>query len=368
MKILELSARVFSLLIALTKMKIVRVAAMIFGLLVLLLLVVVLVIHLSRGDKFAGIRFNKPENYIRTIPGTDISFEMIYLPGGEFDMGSSEDEPGHQADEGPVHRVRVNPLWIGKTEVTWKEYEQYAIMADSNILDAISLASPKINPEWLNRFAKWVRQRTEMFVYDLDAITRPSPYYGAYDHGMGRRTKPAIGISWPGVKTYCEWLSKKTGENYRLPTEAEWEYAARAGGSTAYCFGDDPSELDDYGWYEENSDWETHKVGTSKPNAYGIYDMHGNVWEFCADAYDSTYYATLSRKKVAVDPLRKHSEGLRPVLRGGSWDDPDAELRSASRLEKQDWWNERDPQRPRGRWWLVDAGMAGFRLVRSFEE
>ena len=368
MKTLELSARVFRLLVELTKMKIVRVAAVILGLLVMLLLVVALGIHLSRGDKFAGKRFNTPENYTRTIPGTNRSFEMVYLPGGEFDMGSPEDEPGRRKDESPIHRVRLKPFWIGKTEVTWNEYEQYAIAADSLMLDAVTLASPKINPEWLGRFAKWARQRTEMFVYDLDAITRPSPYYGAYDHGMGRRQKPAIGISWLGVKTYCEWLSKKTGENYRLPTEAEWEFAARAGSSSAYSFGDDPAGLDNYGWYEDNSDWETRKVGTSKPNAYGIYDMHGNVWEFCADAYDSTYYATLSRKKVAENPLREPSEGLKPVLRGGSWDDPASELRSAARLEKQDWWNERDPQRPRGRWWLVDAGMVGFRIARSFED
>jgi len=368
MKLAELISRVFALLIAILKMKAVRLSAMIFGLLVLLLAAVGLIVHLSRGDKFADKKFTKPENYSRTIPGTNLNFDMVYLPGGEFEMGSPEDEPGHEADEGPVHRVRVKPFWICKTEVTWNEYEQYAITADSLMLDAVTLASPKLNREWIRRFGRWVVQRTEMFVYDLDAVTRPSPYYGAYDHGMGRRKKPAIGMSWLGAKSYCEWLSKKTGENYRLPTEAEWEFAARAGNSTAYCFGDNPAQLRYYGWYEDNSDWETKRVGLSKPNAFGIHDMHGNVWEFCADAYDSTFYAALSRNEISVDPFRELEEGLKPVLRGGSWDDPPTELRSANRLEKQEWWNDRDPQRPRGRWWLVDANMVGFRIVRSFED
>ncbi|MBN2290273.1 MAG: formylglycine-generating enzyme family protein [Candidatus Glassbacteria bacterium] len=368
MKIFELAARGLDLVAAFLKMRIVRLCALVLAVLVLLLVLTVFAVQLSRGDKFAGKRFDRPENYTMTIPGTEISFEMVYLPGGEFGMGSPEDEPGREPDEGPVHRVKVSPFWICATEVTWEQYEQYAIIPDSTMLDAVTLASPKINPEWIKRFTKWVFQRTEMFVCELDAITRPSPYYGAYDHGMGRRQKPAIGMSRLGAETFCQWLSKKTGEKYRLPTEAEWEYAARAGSPAAYCFGDDPSGLERYAWYEDNSDWETHKVGTGKPNDFGLYDMHGNVWEFCADAYDPDYYSLLSGKQVAADPLRKNSDDLKPVLRGGSWDDPPEALRSASRLEKQDWWNDRDPQRPRGRWWLVDANMVGFRVVRSFGE
>jgi formylglycine-generating enzyme required for sulfatase activity len=368
MKIFGLFFRGLDLLITILKNRLVRLSAMILVILVLLLVLVVLVVEMSRGDKFAGTKFTEPESYSKTLPGSKLNLEMVYLPGGEFDMGSPEDEPGHEPDEGPVHRVRVKPFWIGKTEITWEQYEQYSVIADSMMLDAITLASPKLNREWITRFGRWIGYRTEMFVYDLDAITRPSPYYGAYDHGMGRRKKPAIGMSWMAAKIYCEWLSKKTGENYRLPTEAEWEYAARAGSSTAYGFGDEPHKLGQYAWYDENSDWETHNVGTGKPNAFGIHDMHGNVWEFCADAYDSTYYAVLSRNDVSVNPFREPGDGSKPVLRGGSWDDFPEDLRSANRLEQQDWWNDRDPQRPRGRWWLVDANMVGFRLARSFEE
>ncbi|MEA2063466.1 MAG: SUMF1/EgtB/PvdO family nonheme iron enzyme, partial [Gemmatimonadota bacterium] len=264
---------------------------------IVLFLAVTACVAFTRKDRFEGLRFNEPANYTRTVPGAGAGFEMVYIPGGEFDMGSPGTETGRLANEGPVHRVRVSPFWLCSTEVTWKLFEQYSIARDSTMLDAVTLASPKIQWQWIKRFSKWTEQRFYMWTHDLDAITRPSPYYGAYDHGMGRREKPAIGMSWLGAKTFCQWLTRKTGEKYRLPTEAEWEYAARAGSSSAYCFGDDPAGLDDYGWYEDNSDWETRKIGTSEPNAWGVYDMHGNVWEFCADAYDSLYYETLSKKK-----------------------------------------------------------------------
>ncbi|MEA1997168.1 MAG: formylglycine-generating enzyme family protein [Gemmatimonadota bacterium] len=305
-------------------------------------------------------------NYTAEVPGTGIELEMVYVPGGEFEMGSPEDEPGRDEDEGPVRKVRVNPFWIGKTEVTWELYEEYAFKKDSTMLDAVTLPSAKISPTWMLQGAKWLRQQVELSTKDLDAITRPSPYYGDFYHGMGRGKKPAIGMSWINAVTFCKWLSKKTGHSYRLPTEAEWEFACRAGSSSSYSFGKDVRALDDYGWHEDNSDWETMKVGQSKPNALGIHDMHGNVWEFCLDMYDPEYLSKLREDNVCDNPRGPKREG-KPVLRGGSWDDSPEALRSASRLEQLDWWNERDPQRPRGMWWLVDGNVVGFRVLREVE-
>ena len=185
---------------------------------------------------------------------------------------------------------------------------------------------------------------------------------------MGRGRKPAIGISRLNAWMFCEWLSKKTGHNYRMPTEAEWEYAARAGSQSMYYFGNDESELEDYAWYEYNSDFESQEVGTKKPNDFGIYDMHGNVWEFCWDYYDPDFYRKLKNPGVNVDPHGpEKDDNLKPVLRGGSWDDFAEDLRTADRLEQLDWWNERDPQRPRGAWWLVDGNVVGFRIARPAE-
>jgi len=308
-----------------------------------------------------------PANYTAKIPGTDIEFEMIYVPGGEFIMGSPENEPGREPDEGPQRRVRVKPFWIGKTEVTWEMYEQYAFAEDSTMLDAVTLASPKLSLSWMRNGWKWLRQRAKIaFNENLDAITRPTPYYDDFYHGMGRGKKPVIAVNWPGALAFCEYLSKKTGHHYRLPTEAEWEFACRAGSSSMYSFGDDVEKLGEYAWFEENSDWETHEVGLKKPNAFGIHDMHGNVWEFCVDYYDPDYFLKLKESGVNIDPRVKR--GVKPTVRGGSWDDPASQLRSANRMAQLDWWNERDPQRPRGKWWLVDGEVVGFRIVRPVEE
>jgi len=310
-----------------------------------------------------------PKNYTIKVPGMDIEIEMVYVPGGEFKMGSPENEPGRDEDEGPVRNVRVKPYWIGKYEVTWEQYEGYAFAKDPAMLDAISIASPKINLTWGLKFWSWLKLQSKLMLNEeLDAITRPSPYYGDFYHGMGRGRKPAIGISRLNAWMFCEWLSKKTGQKYRLPTEAEWEYAARAGSQSMYCFGDDESRLEDYAWYEYNSDFESQEVGTRKPNDFGIYDMHGNVWEFCWDYYDPDFYNKLKNPGVNVDPRGpEKDENLKPVLRGGSWDDFAEDLRAANRLEQLDWWNERDPQRPRGAWWLVDGNVVGFRIARPAE-
>ena len=199
-----------------------------------------------------------------------------------------------------------------------------------------------------------------------DAVARPSLGYTDMSFGMGRDGVPAISMTQYAAGKYCQWLSAKTGHFYRLPTEVEWEYACRAGTTTAYCFGDDSAKLDEYAWYEVNSaesgDWEYHKVGKKKPNAWGLHDMHGNVCEWCLDQYADSY--KILADGVAQDPWVRATKPYPHVVRGGSFDDDVAQLRSASRRASDPVWKERDPQLPKSIWWFTDAKFVGFRLVR----
>ncbi len=160
-------------------------------------------------------------NYTERIPGSDVRFEMIAIPGGTFPMGSPDEEPGRGDDEGPEHPVTIRPFWMGKFEVTWDEYAAFR---------KGRVPSNKSNVEDLAR--------------DADAVTRPTPPYPDETRGYGREGYPAIGVSHHAAMEYCYWLSKQTGKTYRLPTEAEWEYACRAGTDTAYFWGDSPRSLD----------------------------------------------------------------------------------------------------------------------------
>jgi formylglycine-generating enzyme required for sulfatase activity len=167
---------------------------------------------------------------------------------------------------------------------------------------------------------------------------------------------------------YCRWLSAKTGKVYRLPTEAEWEYACRAGTTTAYFFGDDPARLEEYAWYVENAE-KPQTVGKKKPNPWGLYDMHGNVSEWCLDHYAADTYSKLKQAEPVKQPVFLPTAMEYPyVARGGSWDDDADRLRSAARLASNLEWSIQDPQRPQSIWWHTDATFVGFRVVRAFEE
>jgi formylglycine-generating enzyme required for sulfatase activity len=288
------------------------------------------------------------QTYTETIPGTKVSFTMVPIPAGEFDMGSPADEPGHQPDEAPVHRVAIRAFWMGKTEVTWDEYDQY----------------------W-QKEPEAARQPNNVKTADgeADATTRPTPPYADETFGFGREGHPVINITHHAAMEYCRWLSQKTGRTYRLPTEAEWEYACRAGTKTAYFFGDDPSKLGEYAWFAANSDDSPHSVGQKKPNPWGLYDMNGNVAEWCLDSYRGDYYQTLSRTQATVGPvLLPRANRFGDVVRGGSWVDDAAKCRSASRRASEPRWIRHDPQRPQSIWWLTDADFVGFRIVRPLAE
>jgi formylglycine-generating enzyme required for sulfatase activity len=288
-----------------------------------------------------------PEPYTETIPGTKVSFDMVGVPGGRFAMGSPDSEKGRSPDEGPQHEVELHAFWIGKTEVTWDEYDLFAFGMD---LERPASTAP--------------RPATPT---GADAITRPTPPYGDESFGYGKGKQPAINMTWHAAMEYCRWLSAKTGKLYRLPTEAEWEYAARAGTKTVYSFGDDPQALGDYAWTRENSGERPHPVASKKPNAWGLFDMHGNVSEWILDQYDSKYYASV--KPMTVGPVLLPGNHRFPhVSRGGSWDDEAKLARSAARRGSTPEWSRRDPQSPKSIWWHTDATFAGFRVVRAVEE
>jgi formylglycine-generating enzyme required for sulfatase activity len=288
--------------------------------------------------------------YTDGVPGADVKFEMIAVPGGTFTMGSPQSEPGRKDDEGPQHPVTIRPFWMGKCEVTWDEYDLY----------------------WKNNPGNKEEQRRveeKGIQKEIDAVSRPTPPYADETFGHGREGKPVIGVTHHAAMDYCRWLSMKTGKAYRLPTEAEWEYACRAGTKTAYSFGDDPKQLGDYAWFAGNSEELTHEVGKKKPNPWGLYDMHGNVWEWCLDHYQKDYYAQFPTDKPTLMPLLMPTDKrFSHVARGGSWADKADAARSAARRGSIERWIRQDPQRPKSIWWLTDAEFVGFRIVRAVEE
>ena len=286
------------------------------------------------------------KQYSTTIPGTSVAFVMVPIPGGQFVMGSPAGEPGRKADEGPQHPVKISPFWMEQCEVTWNEYDLFTY-ADQERKFKDTLA-------------------TDPYVDKIsDAVTRPTKPYVEMSFGMGRDGYPAISMTQHAANKYCEWLSAKTGRFYRLPTEAEWEYACRAGTTTAYSFGDDASQLKNYAWFEKNSDFKYQKVGKKKPNPWGLYDMHGNVAEWCLDQYEPTY--GIFGSGLNVDPWNVAKKNYPHAVRGGSWDDEADKLRSSARRASDKTWKIQDPQLPKSIWYHTDAQFLGFRIVRPLQ-
>jgi formylglycine-generating enzyme required for sulfatase activity len=250
---------------------------------------------------------------------------MVWLPGGVFTMG--QDDSPYDAEK-PAHPVHVDAFAIGQYPVTFAEYDRFC-----------------------------------------EATGRKK----AEDEGWGRGERPVIHVSWEDAQAYCEWLSRETDEEYRLATEAEWEYACRAGTDSRWCCGDDEAQLGDYAWYDKNSDGTTHPVGQKRPSAWHLHDMHGNVWEWCQDWYSGHYYEQLSNaREKRSEPTRSRSSALAAdsestrefasenpsgpqsgsnrVVRGGSWDGVAVNCRSAYR-------GRREPS--------FRYGILGFRLSRT---
>jgi formylglycine-generating enzyme required for sulfatase activity len=294
--------------------------------------------------------------YTESIPATEVKMDFVPIPGGTFKMGSPDGEAGHKDDEAPQVEVKISPFWMAKYEITWQQYEQWGLKLDRKRRAAMKDAAVT---EW---------DKT------ADALANPTSPYSDMSFGMGKEGFPAICMTQFAAKMYCKWLSAKTGHYYRLPTEAEWEYACRAGTTTAYSFGDDPKQLKDYGWYGEsedgsesgNSNEKYHKVGLKKPNPWGLYDMHGNVAEWCLDQYAPDTYQKLA--SGAIDnPLVPSAKAYPHVVRGGSWIDPPDMSRSAARRGSTKDWKMQDPQIPQSIWYHTDANFVGFRVVRPLQ-
>ena len=286
------------------------------------------------------------KEYTQSIPGTKEKVEMVFIPGGTFTMGSEKSEKGHFGDEGPQHQVEIDPFWMGKFEITWDLYELF-VARNIDIKQPQHLAGDEVN-------------------IDVDGVSGATQPYTEMSFGMGVEGYPAICMTQLAAVKFCEWLSAMTGNFYRLPSEAEWEYACRAGTKTAYSFGDDPVDLDIYAWHEGNSEGAYHQVGQKKPNPWGLYDMHGNVSEWTLDQYVPTVYKSRKRKTVS-NPFEKPTMTYPRVVRGGAWSDKASRLRSATRRPSSKKWKKRDPQIPKSLWWHTDAPFVGFRVVRPMK-
>ena len=285
-----------------------------------------------------------PEPDSTLIPGTPISFEMAYIPGGTFQMGSEATEAGRREDEGPVHTVEVAAFWMGTHEVTFDEF---------NVFREKELDMPTADlPDW-----------------DADAVTRPSPPYEDPTFGMGKSGYPAVSMTQFAALQYCKWLSDKTGHFYRLPSEAEWEYACRAGKPGPHYFNGSTEELTNHAWYYDNSMEKYHKVGTKESNPWGLHDMLGNVSEWTLDQYKKDAYQEMDETMSGeVNPWIKPTRLHPRTVRGGSWDDREDMQRCACRIESSRKWKERDPQIPKSYWWNTDSPFVGFRIIRPAVE
>ena len=247
---------------------------------------------------------------------------LVRIEPGEFMMGSPNSDKDARADEKPRHQVRITrPFYLGKYEVTQAEYE--AVMGQD---PSDFKRKPKNQISQLSPAAKQLQQDPNDF--------------------KGKPKNPVESVSWLDAVRFCNQLSEReglkpfykisgetvqvpdwNGRGYRLPTEAEWEYACRAGTATRYSFGDDETSLGEFCWFLENSDSSTHEVGQKRANGTGLHDMHGNVWEWCWDWYSADYY-----KEPPVDDPRGPSQATYRVVRGGSWDYDPRGVRSASRV------------------------------------
>ena len=283
------------------------------------------------------------KSFEEEIIGTGVKFEMLPIPSGEFVRGSPVGESGRKETEGPQHKVKIAPFWMAKTETTWNAYTLFIYEEEEKMVMKIRGYKPQLDAV-------------------SDAVARPTTPYVEMSFGMGTEGFPAISMTQHAANTYCKWLTAKTGHYYRLPTEAEWEYACRAGTTTMYSFGDDPALIDEYAWHDGNSDSKYQKVGTKKSNAWGLHDMHGNVSEWTLDQFVPDIYATF--KDTISNPF-EYGKSLYPrVARGGSWMDKPEQLRSAVRIASSAEWKLQDPQLPKSIWYHTDAQFLGFRVIR----
>jgi formylglycine-generating enzyme required for sulfatase activity len=236
------------------------------------------------------------EAYKQAVPGTAVDFEMLPVPGGTVEIGDAN---------GVTRRVEVAPLWMSRTEVTWDLYDLYVFGRGTGSTN--------------------VRE---------DGVSKPSLPYLLPGESFGHSGNPALGMTFLAAENFVEWLSEQTGRKYRLPTDAEWEHACRAGAVAG-------QDLAAQAWHAANAGSKTHRVGTLAANKFGLHDLLGNAAEWVTT-----------------------SEG-EPVAKGGTWRDAAGDVGCGSRIAWEPAWQLRDPQLPKSRWWLSDAPFVGLRVVRE---
>ena len=325
-------------------------------------------VEFGNGDNANMERFTEPanvtshENFTETIPGTTISFNMKAIPGGSFKIGSPENEQMRKSDEGPQKEVNLSPYFMAEIEVTWDTYLAFysATAAEGRSTDTEG-------------------SRTEA---DVDAISGPTPPYGQPDQNWGLGNRPAITMSYHSAETFCKWLTQVTGKTYRLPTEAEWEFAARGATETPFfiegnpkdfgekgfigkMFGRGSDEINNYIIFSANSQMKTAEPENIEANPFGLKNMLGNAAEYCSDWYAENAYEQL--QNGATNPVGPLS-GDEHVIRGGSFKSEIGEVRSAARdFTKSTAWMKTDPQMPKSIWWLSDCNYISFRVVCEYD-
>lgn len=274
------------------------------------------------------------ENYTQDINDGELTIDMVAIKGGDFLMGANNNNATRKDDEKPSHNVKVDDFWIGKYEITWKQYDAfvYANFDQSQFQEASKLEG-----------------------LGIDAVTGATPPYVDMSFNMGKGSSPAVNMTQYAALMYCKWLTSKTGIFYRLPTEAEWEYVCKTGNTDQ-----EEEALNDIAWHSENSNEKYHETGTKKANALGVHDLLGNVSEWVLDQYDTNYY----QNSPENNPWNKPTKLYPRVLRGGSWKDTADKLCCTSRQASNSKWKRRDPQIPKSNWWHTDAPFIGFRIVR----
>ncbi len=315
------------------------------------------------GISADGLSFKVDEGFVVpysvSVPGSDVKIEMVSVLGGKSKFGSSEDSDGHVEDEGPQIELEVAPMWAAKYETTWQEYEYFMSICESSIS---------------------IQEKEGRAVTDeckVDAVTKPTPLYEpSHTYALGEEPRlPALTMTQYSGKQYTKWHSKLTWQQSRLPTEAEWDYTCRAGSDSECCFCDDEGQLEDYGWFIDDSDELPRLVGQKKPNQVGSCDMHGNMMEWVIDGYSEDGFERVAEREAidTIAVIQWPEEAENREIRGGSFHDDPEMLRSAARHGSEDEdWKEKDPKLPLSPFGYASAqgrelGLQSLRSCQSLE-